>query len=311
MNESPSVTERIAALKATLAGGVTPAMATPLLPGSHTVSTAVVAPLVEFLLARGVKGLFVGGTTGEGTQLDDDQRRALHEAAVAAAAGRVPVLLHVGAQRTDAAVALARHAATLRPAALVAMTPTFYGVSDDALARYFHAIAGAAPDTPLFVYDIPQFAVNGIGPALLARLAGELPSLAGLKTSRVDIQIVRQLIDALPRDRVLLAGNESAALASLALGADGLISGLSTAIPEPFVALTQAVAAGQLDEARAWQRCINKLLAVLGGARIGGIKAILNQRGIPVGPPVPTLDASDAPLWPRAAEILGELGFTN
>ncbi|MBX7251042.1 MAG: dihydrodipicolinate synthase family protein, partial [Candidatus Promineofilum sp.] len=76
-----TVTTRIAALKTSLAGGVAPAMATPLLPGSHTVNTAVVAPLVEFLLARGVKGLFVGGTTGEGTQLDDDQRRALHEAA--------------------------------------------------------------------------------------------------------------------------------------------------------------------------------------------------------------------------------------
>jgi len=300
-----TVTARIAALKASLAGGVAPAMATPLLPGSHTVNTAVVAPLVEFLLARGVKGLFVGGTTGEGTQLDDDQRRALHEAAVAAAGGRAPVLLHVGAQRTEAAVALARHAAALRPAALVAMTPTFYGVSDDALARYFHAIAAAAPDVPLFLYDIPQFAVNGIGPALLARLAGEMPSLAGLKTSRVDIQIVRQLIDALPRERILLAGNESAALASLALGADGLISGLSTAIPEPFVALTRAAAAGQLDEAREWQRCINRLLGVLGGARIGGIKAILVQRGIPVGPPVPVLDSTDAPLWTRAAEILG------
>ncbi len=302
--------DSITTLKQTLHGGVAPAMATPLVPGTHTVNTAVVPQLVNFLLDKGVKGLFIGGTTGEGTQLDDDQRRALHEAAVAAA-GRAPVLLHVGAQRTEAAVALARHAVTLRPAAIVAMTPTFYGLSDDALARYYHAIADAAPDTPLFLYDIPQFAVNGIGPALLARLAAELPSLAGLKTSRVDIQIVRQLIDALPPDRILLAGNESAALASLALGADGLISGLSTAIPEPFVALTQAVAAGQLDEARAWQRCINKLLAVLGGARIGGIKAILNQRGIPVGPPVPTLDASDAPLWPRAAEILGELGFTN
>ncbi len=298
--------DSIPTLKQTLRGGVAPAMATPLVPDTHTVNTAVVPQLVNFLLDKGVKGLFIGGTTGEGTQLDDDQRRALHEAAVAAAAGRAPVLLHVGAQRTEAAVALARHAVTLRPAAIVAMTPTFYGMSDDALARYYHAIADAAPDTPLFLYDIPQFAVNGIGPALLARLAAELPSLAGLKTSRVDIQIVRQLIDALPPDRILLAGNESAALASLALGADGLISGLSTAIPEPFVALTQAVAAGQLDEARAWQRVINRLLAVLGGARIGGIKAILNQRGIPVGPPVPTLDASDAPLWPRAAEVLEE-----
>ena len=300
-----TVTERIAILKAQLSDGVTPAMATPLVPGSHTVNTDVVPSLVDFLIERGVKGLFIGGTTGEGTQLDPDQRQALHEAAMSAAAGRVPVLLHVGAQRTDAAVALTRHAVTLRPAAIVAMTPTFYGMSDAALGRYYRAIAAAAPNTPLFLYDIPQFAVNGIGPALLAALAGEIPSLAGLKSSRVDVQIVRQLIDALPRDRILLAGNESAALGSLALGADGLISGLSTAIPEPFVALTRAFAAGQIDEARAWQRCINRLLSLLAGARLGGIKAMLAQRGVPVGPPVPTLDATDELLWPRAAEILG------
>ncbi len=299
------MTDQIAALKSKLRDGVSPAMATPLIPGTHTVNLDVVPQLVDFLAGKGVKGLFVGGTTGEGTQLDLDQREALHEAAAAAAGGRVAVLLHVGAQRTDDAVRLARHAARLRPDALVAMTPTFYGMSDAALARYYQAIAAAAPDIPLFLYDIPQFAVNGIGPSLLARLAGDMPLLAGLKSSRVDLQIIRQLIDALPTDRILLAGNESAALGSLALGADGLISGLSTAIPEPFVALTRAFAAGEIDEARAWQRCINRLLGVLGGARVGGIKAILTQRGIPVGPPVPLLDTTDEPLWPRAAEILG------
>lgn len=298
------ISERIAALKSKLRDGVSPAMATPLVPGTYTVNLATVPALVEFLIGAGVKGLFVGGTTGEGTQLDDDQRKALHEAAAAAAAGRVPVLLHVGAQRTETAVALARHAAQLHPDALVAMTPTFYGLSDAALARYYHAIAEAAPDTPLFLYDIPQFAVNGIAPTLLASLAGAIPSLAGLKSSRVDVQQVRQLIDALPRDRILLAGNESAALGSLALGADGLISGLSTAIPEPFVAMTRAFAAGEIDEAREWQRCINRLLGLLGGTRLGGIKAILNQRGIEVGPPIPILDVIDEPLWPRAVDIL-------
>ena len=306
MNNNTSVSERIAELKQRLSGGVSPAMATPLVPGTHTVNVPVIPQLVDFLAGKGVKGLFVGGTTGEGILLDLDQRRALHEATADAARGRVAVLLHVGAQRTETAVALAAHGAGLRPDALVAMTPTFYGMSDEALARYFHAIAAVAPDIPLFLYDIPQFAVNGVSPALLSRLAAEIPSLAGLKSSRVDVQVVRQLIDALPRDRILLAGNESAALGSLALGADGLISGLSTAIPEPFVAMTREAAAGNIEQAREWQRCINRLLAALGNARIGGIKAILNQRGIPVGPPVPTLDATDAPLWAKAAEILGQ-----
>ncbi len=299
------IADQITTLKAALGGGVSPAMATPLIPGSHTVRIEGVPGIVDFLIGKGVKGLFVGGTTGEGTQLDDDQRRILHEAAASAAAGRIPVLLHVGAQRTEAAVELARHAAGLRPAAIVAMTPTFYGMSDTALARYFTAIAAAAPEIPLFLYDIPQFAVNGISPTLLATLARDIPSLAGLKSSRVDIQIVRQLIDALPLEKILLAGNESAALGSLALGADGLISGLSTAIPEPFVAMTRAFAAGNIEEAREWQRTINRLLGVLTGVRVGGIKAILNQRGIEVGPPVPTLDAVDDLLWPRAAGILG------
>jgi len=299
------IADRIPTLKAKLRDGVSPAMATPLIPGSHTVNVAAVPALVDFLAGKGVKGLFVGGTTGEGILLDEDQRRALHEAAVAAAGGRVAVLLHVGAQRTETAVTLTRHAAGLRPDAIVAMTPTFFGMSDAALARYFTAIADAAPDIPLFVYDIPQFAVNGVGPSLLATLARDIPSLAGLKCSRPDVQFVRQLIDALPSDRMLLAGNESAALGLLALGADGLISGLATAIPEPFVALTRTFAAGDIDEAREWQRCINRLLGALAGARIGGIKAILNQRGIEVGPPTPTLDEIDAPLWSRAAEILG------
>src|SRR5690606_9552 len=143
--------KRIATLKSKLRDGVTPAMATPLIPGTHTVNLKIVPLLVDLLLDKGVKGLFVGGTTGEGTQLDPDQREALHEAAIAAAAGRAPVLLHVGAQRTEAAVALARHAANLKPDAIVAMTPTFYGMSDAALGRYYHAIAEAAPDIPLFL----------------------------------------------------------------------------------------------------------------------------------------------------------------
>lgn len=298
---------QISDLKQKLHHGVSPAMATPLVPGTYDVDVVAVPALVNFLIAAGVKGLFIGGTTGEGTQLDPDQRLALHEAAVSAAAGRVPVLVHAGAQRTETAVALAAaaQAASARPDAIVAMTPAFYGMHDDALARYFAAIAAAAPDLPLFLYDIPQFAVNGISPALLGRLCREIPSLAGMKTSRVDVQIVRQLIDALPPDRILLAGNESAALGLLALGADGLISGLSTAIPEPFVALTQAFGAGDIAAARRVQQTINRLLALLpAGARLGGIKAILDQRGIPVGPPVPTLPGWDEPLWDRAEAIL-------
>lgn len=280
-------------------------MATPLEPDSYCVNTAVVPLLVDFLLDKGAKGLFVGGTTGEGIMLETSERKRLHEAAVSAVNGRVPVLLHVGALRIDTAVDLARHAATLEVDAIAAVTPYFYGIIDDGLVAYYQAIAEAVPDMPLFGYDIPQMAVNGIGPDLAFRLCELIPSMAGLKTSNPSIQAVRGIVDAVPEDRIVLAGNESAALGALSLGVDGLISGLSTAVPEPCVALTQAFASGDAEEALRQQRLINRLLAQIpAGRRLAAIKSILVARGVPVGTVVPTLPQTDAEIWPAMRAVL-------
>ena len=182
--------ERIAELNQRLTGGVTPAMATPIDPATGRVQLSVVPQLVDFLIERGVKGLFVGGTTGEGIMLSTDQRMQLHEAAVDAANGRVPILVHAGAVQTESAIELARHAAGIGADAIAAVTPIFYGVHDDALAAYFQALASAAPETPLLAYDIPHMAVNGISPKLARRLLAEIPSFAGLKSSQRDLQII-------------------------------------------------------------------------------------------------------------------------
>jgi dihydrodipicolinate synthase/N-acetylneuraminate lyase len=293
-------------LRAKIDGGTVPAMATPLENDGYRVNLAVLPQLVEFLIGKGVRGLFVGGTTGEGVLLSTAERCRLHEETVAAVGGRVPALLHVGANTTAETVQLARHAVGLGAEALVAVTPFFYPVSDDGLVAYYQAIAEAAPDTPLFAYDIPQQAVNGISPALLPRLAEEVPTLAGIKSSRSDVQLVRQLLAAAPPSLLVLAGNESAALALLALGAHGLISGLATAVPEPFVALTDAYRQGRMAEAQRQQRLINQMLALLpAGARIGAIKAILNERRIAAGPAVPPRPTPDGRhLWRQMRQLL-------
>ncbi|MFQ5399112.1 MAG: dihydrodipicolinate synthase family protein [Anaerolineae bacterium] len=296
--------DKIRRLKSRLMHGVTPAMATPLQADGYQVNAAVVPSLIHFLIDAGVKGVFVGGTTGEGILLDLNERMRLHEAAVTAADGRFPVLLHVGANRLDEAVTLARHAAAVEADAVVAITPTFYGMDEDSLASYYHALAEAAPETPLMLYDIPHMAVNGITPGLLTRLGEELPTLAGIKSSRPDAQAVRQLIGAAPDRAVILAGNERIALGLLALGAHGLISGLSTAVPEPFVAMTDAFANGRLVAARQAQSRINAMLDQLPPKRrIGAIKRILEERGLSVGAAVPPRSAHESGLWSRIAPL--------
>jgi dihydrodipicolinate synthase/N-acetylneuraminate lyase len=223
-----------------------------------------------------------------------------------AAAGRVPVLVHAGANTTAETLALTRHAASLGVDAIVAITPTFYAMPDDALLVYFVEVAAAAPRLPMLVYDIPQMAMNGVSPELLARLPEAIPSFAGLKCSRPDMQMIRRLIDAAPAGAALFAGNEAIALGSLALGAHALISGLATAIPEPFVALTAAFATGDVETARHEQQRINQLLSCLpAGARIGAIKRILAQRGIAAGGCVPPRPAPEMPgLWERMQALL-------
>jgi dihydrodipicolinate synthase/N-acetylneuraminate lyase len=270
-----------------------------------TVNTAVVPDLVNFLLDSGVRGLFVGGTTGEGVLLSEAERMRLHEAAVSAANGRAPVLLHTGTNRLADTLALSRHAAAIGADAIAVVMPFFYGMHDDSLADYYHSVATTVPDLPLLLYDIPQMAINGVSPALLHRLGQEIPSLAGIKSSRPDAQIVRQLIDAAAEHLVFLVGNESLPLGLLGLGADGLISGLSTAVPEPFVALADAFFQGDMVEAQRQQRLINQLLAQLSnGARIGAIKQILTARGIPMGTAVPPRPMPKEDVWLKIRPLL-------
>ncbi len=169
------ITEKIAWLKGKLRGGVAPALATPVLADGMTVNTAVVPDLIDFLLNAGSSGLFVGGTTGEGVLFSDAERMRLHETAVAATNGRAPVMLHVGTNNLADTIALARHAVEVGADAIAVVTPFFYAMHDDGLAAYYHAVAAAVPNLPLLLYDIPQMAVNGISPVLLARLGREMP----------------------------------------------------------------------------------------------------------------------------------------
>ena len=292
LGETTSMTRQVEDKKAELASrihlGVLPAMATPLNADGETINESGVESLVNFLIELGVKGLFIGGTTGEGILLDLEARMRLHERAFDVIDGRVPALIHIGANTSSRSIQLAGHAQDIGADSIVAVTPYFYPIHDDALLQFYQSLAEAAPEIPLFAYDIPHLAQNSISPKLLPRLVESIPSFAGLKTSRADAQLIRSLVDAVSGRAIVLAGNERIALGSLALGADGLISGLSTAVPEPFVSMVASFAAGDYDGARTDQKRINRILDLMpGGARIGAIKAILTERGIPAGPAIP------------------------
>ena len=295
--------EKITALQNKLKYGVSPALATPVMEDGYTVNTDCVTQLVAFLESKGSKGLFVGGSTGEGILLTTAERKRLNETAVQAAT--VPVMLHIGANRLDTAVELAEHASIIGADAIAAVTPYYYGFHDEGLIHYYHSISRAAPELPLLLYDIPHMAVNGISPNFIKAVQEKVPTIAGIKTSRGDMIDINALFRAGTQPFITFAGKEPLALGALSYGFDGLVSGLSTAVPEPFVAITAAFGNGDLEAARAHQNTINQLLTCIPtGYRIGAIKQILAERGYAVGTAVPPRPMPNQPIWPQMEQIL-------
>ncbi|MDI3316241.1 MAG: dihydrodipicolinate synthase family protein [Bacillota bacterium] len=285
-----------------------PAMLTPF-DEEGRVETRLLREYVDFLVGRGADGLFALGSNGLFPLLKAEEReRAV--AAVVEAAGQIPVVAHVGAATTEEAVRLARAARRAGAAAVAAVTPYYYPYDEEALRDHFLAVSEAAGDLPVYLYTIPTHARNEVTPALLRRLAAELPNLAGVKDSSRDFAHVQATLSAaaeVGRPLAVFVGTESHLLAALTLGATGAVSGVANVFPEALRAVERAWHQGSPVEAVEAQRRLDRLRAILGeGPAISPHYAALRWRGLDLGRPPrpirPLGSAEEARLRARLRE---------
>ena len=296
--------QKITELKNRVSYGISPALATPL--HGYEVKTDVAAELATWLIGKGSKGLFIGGTTGEGITLDLEQRKRLHAAAIPACkqAGGV-AMAHAGTNNLRDTIGLATHAAE-HGADIVAILPGFfYGLSDETILDFFKQVGESIPETGLMFYDIPHMAINGASPTLVKKLCAAVPNFVGLKSSRKEALVIRSLVEALDGVRFILSGNEQMAAGLQVLGVAGMITGLSTAIPEPFVEMGTAIKNGDIATAEKCQGKINKILKLTPpGKRIAFLKKLVTERGFDVGDPLPPRPSTAENFWAEAESIL-------
>jgi len=237
-----------------------------------------------FLLQRGIHGLFVCGTTGEGMVLRPEERRRVAELAVGIVDHQVPVVVHVGGISTADAVDLARHAAHIGADGIAIIAPYFYPFDHRAIIQHFCAVAEAVPSLPVYLYNLPAFARNEITPELLTEVCRLCPNIVGIKHSDANLVRLQEFRQVTGPGFSLLSGSDAVALAALALGADGCVSGNASAFPEVLVSLYQAMQRGDLAEARRHQDNLHALRALLGdGLSLASFKVALHYRGIHVG----------------------------
>jgi 4-hydroxy-tetrahydrodipicolinate synthase len=257
--------------------------------------------VARHLVAHGSSGLVVGGTTGESPTLDDREKLDLLEAVLDEVDGAVPVALGTGSNDTRHSVALTRLAAEAGAAAGLVVTPYYNRPNRSGIEAHFTAIAEAAPDLPLILYNIPSRVVTNMPPDLLADLGG-LPNVVAVKQANDEEMGPVEGIE-------LLAGNDSGLLACLDAGGVGGILVASHLVGDRMADLIEAHQAGDRDRAVAIDASLAAAYEAMSVTTNPiPVKAALEMAGICGGTlRLPMVEATPAEK-DRIRSLLGEAG---
>ena len=214
--------------------------------------------VLDNLIHDGVHGLVIMGTCGENNSLEPDEKIRVLEAAVEVTAGRVPVMVGVSELTTPRAVRFARDAARIGADALMVLPAMVYVPKPAELEYHLRAVADAS-DLPIMLYNNPAAYRVNIELDVLGRLA-DVPTIRAIKESSSDTRRYTDVYNAFGDRFVLMAGLDDVAFEGLLLGAEGWISGLTSAFPRESVALVEALDRGDLETARRIYRWFLPLL---------------------------------------------------
>ncbi|MCS6825489.1 MAG: dihydrodipicolinate synthase family protein [Caldilinea sp.] len=269
--------------------GVVVPILTPMMPDG-ALNVDALPTLVNFLMERGVAGLFVGGSTGEGPLLNTAERKALCEATVAVVAGRRPVIVQTGAVTTAESIELTLHAHSAGADAAALIAPYYYAHSTEALFRHFAAVAEACEDFPLYLYNFPAVSNNWLRTDLVRRLVERFPNIVGIKDSSGALENLIACTRMRNGQFNTFVGSDGLILAAVASGVDGAVSGNANVVPEIVVRLHRAALAGDVGEARKWQAKLDAARTLMGdGGNLALYKALLARRGVELGSVRPPL----------------------
>ena len=271
--------------------------------------------LVEFLIEKGVAGLYVGGSSGECIYHSVQDRKETLEAVMEAAKGKIAIIAHVACNNTKDSCELARHAESLGVDAIAAIPPIYFRLPEKAIAKYWNDISAAAPNTDFVIYNIPQLA----GVALTLSLFDEMlknPRVIGVKNSSMpiqDIQMFKRQAKMRNRDIIVFNGPDEQFVGGRLIGADGGIGGTYGVMPEVYVKLDELIKKGEFEKARELQDAANEVTYTMCSAKgnmYAVAKAVLeNRTGVCFGgvrAPLLNLEEGDEAVVAKATELVNK-----
>ena len=267
-----------------------------------SVSPARTRALTEYLIGKGVTGLYVGGSPGECIYQSVAERKLVLENVMAVAKGRAVIIAHVACNNPADSMELAAHAESLGVDAIAAIPPIYFHLPPYAIADYWNDISSAAPNTDFIIYNIPQLAGVALNGALLRTMLKN-PRVIGVKNSSMPVQDIEMWRD---EGAVVFNGPDEQLTAGLVAGAIGGIGGTYGAMPELYLKMFELIGRGEIAAAREIQDCCCHIIYKMcscHGNMYAAIKEILRLNG---GPDVGSVRKPLAALVPEDKAICAE-----
>lgn len=276
------------------------------------VSPKRVRDLATYFIKKGVKGLYVNGSSGECIYQSVADRKLILKEVMAVAKGKLTVIAHVACNNTKDSMELASHAESLGVDAIASIPPIYFHLPEHAIARYWNDISSAAPHTDYVIYNIPQLAGVALTPSLYEEMLHN-PRVIGVKNSSLPVQDIQTFAAIGGKDHIVFNGPDEQFLAGRLMGARAGIGGTYGVMPELFLKLNQLIVDKDLKTATELQFAINRIISELTKAH-GNMYAVIKEvlklnEGIVIGsvrPPLPVLVASDRLVVEAAAQLIRE-----
>lgn len=265
-------------------GGLLAALVTPFSSDGAALDESALRSLVDRTVAGGVHGVVPCGSTGEFAAMTPDERRRAVEIVCDQAAGRVPVVAHVGAMTTREAVILARHAEQAGADAVMAVAPYYEPLAIGEITSYFLAIADAVA-VPIVVYNLPIATGVNLTPLEIADLARAANNIRYVKDTTGDISQTATLVHDYGEEVGVLVGWDTLYFAALVEGAAGSINGAANIIAPQLRSINDDILAGDVGRARAtWKLVFPLMKFLVSGGYVAAVREALDILGHSAGP---------------------------
>lgn len=276
-------------------GHLVTAMVTPF-DSDGAVDLGLAGRLARHLVDHGSDALVVCGTTGESPTLCWDEQHALLQAVLLAVVGKAKVLAGTGSNSTAEAIEATREAAALGADGALVVVPYYNKPPQAGLEAHFAAVAAAAPNLPLMLYNIPGRTGCSLAPDTTARLM-QYPNVVAFKAASGSVDEVSSLRAACGDRLAIYSGDDSLTLPMLALGAVGVVSVASHLVGEELQQMIQAFLAGEIQKALSiHERLLPLMQGLFCSSNPIPVKAALELEGWPVG-------SARLPLVPASSVI--------